>query len=137
MICSISEILTTTETAELGADLKIDRRNRDVRVKIPQDNGLRIDLLGNSIDFEISPLDADGAMDWQNPDRETVAVQFYCVNPDAVPSAVVQYIARKRDYLSSSYVSDQEKEEARAILRRMAGAMGLEFAAVTAGGCDA
>jgi hypothetical protein len=132
MICSISETLTTTETADLGADLKVDRRNRNVRLTIPQGHQLRIDLWAHSIEFEILPLDDNGAMDWENPDRENVDVQFYCVSPDAVASAVVQYIARKHDYLRSSYVSDQEKAEARAVLCRLAGAMGLELAAEVA-----
>ena len=125
MACSISQTVTTTSRAAYGSDQVVDDRRTDTTLSIPSDCRTEISLLGKSIEFDTRPLDADGAVDWKNPDRENVRVEFYGSNTGAIASAVVQYVAQKHNALTSNYCSNDDKTEAAAILARIAGAMGL------------
>jgi hypothetical protein len=125
MSCSISQTVTTTSRAAYGSDQVVDDVRTDTTLSIPSDCRTEISLLGNSIEFETRPLASDGAVDWNNPERENIRVEFYGVSTGAIASAVVQYVAQKHNALTSNYCGPNEKAEAAAILARIAGAMGL------------
>ena len=137
MISEIKQTVQTTQSAAFGSDLVVDDIRSDVRVKIPAGHRVEIELLGKTIEVETRPLHPDGGVDWKNPHRETVSVCWWSGDAGAIPSAVVQYIARKHDSLTSTYSSEAEKVEAAALLHRIAGAMGVNLPQPVATGADA
>jgi hypothetical protein len=137
MITQLSQTVTTTEAAGSDGELQLQDRRRDVTLSIPSGYRVTAELLGGCVEFEIRPTDSEGAVDWQQPDRENLQVRFYSAGPDVIASAVVQYVARKHHTTESQFCSDREKAEAVELLRRVAGAMGLTYDAPTPAAADA
>lgn len=134
MFTDITTTETITNSAPTGADLVHRDTRRDVVANIPAGHTVRLELLGRRLELDVRKADENGAIDWECPERETLAVQFYSGNGgDVVASAVVDYLARKTGTLSSNYCSETEKAEAWAVLQRCAGAMGLDLCKLTAG----
>lgn len=129
MISTLSQTVITTEAAGPDGSLSLQDRRREVVIDIPTGNWVSLELLGRSMEFDIRPEDSDGAIDWTNPERETMRVQFFSGvgNADAIASAVVQYVARRHVSISSKYAGPDEKAEALMVLQRIAGAMGLSL----------
>jgi hypothetical protein len=130
MITQITQTVTTVENGNgIGDDVAVSDRRRDILLSVPPQHRVTLDLLSKSVEVEIRPLDFNGQVDYNNPDREVVRTQFYSASADVIAAAVVQYVARKHDTLNSSHWSDNDRAESAEVLRRIAGAMGLEYGA--------
>lgn len=128
MLTNITQTIVTTENGiGTGDAVDVSDRRREVIFNVPSQNRVTLELLGKSLEVEIRPLDDEGAIDWNNPNREILRTQFYSASADVIASAVVQYVARKHGTVDSKFCSDHEKAESVEILRRIAGAMGLTY----------
>ena len=128
MITQITQTVITTENGVgIGGDVTVSDRRHEVTLTVPAQHRVTLELLGRSLEMEIRPLDDEGAVDWNKPDRDVLRTQFYSASADVIASAVVQYVARKHDTKDSNYCTANEKAESAEILRRIAGAMGLTY----------